>query len=411
MYIAPSPLSKQQRDKLIGHRINYVIIYGAESIFFKDTIHAFTVDSCCSYRVNVLGTRIEWLSADGKGVKRALFMDETGFIKEMAFDEPVPIHIAQILHLPLKREQQMHRELSDHFQKRDIPQINPYETSKRADNKAWTHKLWAQYDQKIISPRYVLIQQESPENIFESLQSFVKETGKVDIVVQPNKGTEGRKVERFSMENGLRTDLLPVLEYIREQVLPEDDAIVREKRGNAGYSKHYLNIAFRINVAWNGLEFVAESGYAQVAKDETTFPASRGRGGQIIDINEALADLYYPKLWKSLSKFNGTFPKFHRDKTWVRLIPTGEDIARMKDAAVSAVYALNAGLNVRDYIKLIGIDILLEVDGNADSINPVVLEANPRPAGLNHSSEIVGISSKKPQTRISTGIFKSILFL
>ena len=80
----------------------------------------------------------------------------------------------------------------------------------------------------------------------------------------------------------------------------------------------------------------------------------------------------------------------------------------MKTAAISAAYALNAGLDVEDYLKLMGIDILLEVEqsgANIVNVVPVVLEVNPRPAGLSHSAEIIGISDKKPVPRISMEIF------
>ena len=53
-------------------------------------------------------------------------------------------------------------------------------------------------------------------------------------------------------------------------------------------------------------------------------------------------------------------------------------------------------------------DVLEVVADGTSAVNvvPVVLEANPRPAGLSHSSEIVGISHKDPQQRISTEIFR-----
>jgi len=211
-----------------------------------------------------------------------------------------------------------------------------------------------------------------------------------DVVVQPNKGTEGYRVETFRIE----ADNTTIVKYIEEQVLPADDAIVRERRGNVKYGKIPLNVTFRVNVAWNGLKFVAESGYAQVSKDEKTCPASRGRGGSIVDINEALANLYYLK--------NGK---------WSRFIPVDEDVEAMKIAATNAAYALNAGLSGENYLKHMGIDVLLEVEPvgmSVVNVIPVVLEANPRPAGLSHSSEIVGISPKAPQQRISMGLFEFI---
>jgi len=412
MVIVPARLTKREANDLLGGRLNYVMIFGAESIYFQDTVHTLAVDSggirvraaCdCPRGVNVLGVHMNWISSDGESVERALAVDETGLVKEVAFREPVPIHIVQILHLPLKRERELHRELSAHFRDRGIPQVNPYEgSSERADDKAQAHALWDKCGREIICPKYILIpRRSSSEEIVNCLRFFVGKTRKPDVVVQPNGGTEGYKVREFSGIAAERiTSSLPIVKYIEEQVLSEDDALVRERRGNVRYkgtscrAPTFLNVAFRINVAWNGSEFVAESGYAQIAKDERTFPASRGRGGTIVDINETLASLYY-----------------HRGNRWVRFIPTDEDTATMKGAAINAAYGLNAGLDVEDYLKHMGIDILLEVkelEANSVNVTPVVLEANPRPAGLSHSSEIVGISGKKPQSRISTEIFRFV---
>jgi len=395
MIINPMPLTKQQKDELLGHRLNYVLIFGAESIYFQDTVHALAVDGYRSGGVNVLGAHIDWISSDGKSIERCLAVDETGLVKEMAFEEPVSIHVVQILHLPLKRERGFHKELSRHFREKGISQINPYDgVSERADDKSWTHMLWKRCGRQIESPECVLITQgSSREEIVEYLRSFINNTRKSGVVIQPNKSTEGRKVEKFSLKAGL--ELLPIVDYIRKQVLPGDDAIVRELRGNVRYrnqlSDLFLNVAFRINVAWNGSEFVAESGYAQIAKDEETFPASRGRGGSITDINDAFANLYYLL-----------------NEKWNRLIITDEDVTAMKIAAVNAAYGLNAGLGEDNYLKHMGIDVLLEVcesESSTISMLPVVLEANPRPAGLSHSTELTGISGKKPQPRISTEIF------
>ena len=435
--IVPTPLTRQQTYELLERRLNYVAIFGAESIYFQDTVHALATDSSESGRVNVLGAHIDWISPDSASIRRALAVDKDGLVKEVAFEEPVPIHTVQILHLPIKHERQLHRKLSIRFRDSGIPQINPYEGgSERADDKAWTHSLWDQYGQNIVSPGYVLIpQHSSPEEIAEKLKAFIQNAQKLDLVVQPNRGTEGRKVEKFSVGTGLiRFAVLdetiwpefqippnpplakggnfriasivnpnrirpesPVVRYIKDHILPEDDAIVREQRGNVRYmdssSGSFLNVVFRINVAWNGSEFVAESGYAQMAEDEGTFPASRGRGGSIIDINDALANLHY-----------------QADGGWIRLIPADQDVAAMKTAAINAAYGLNAGLDLDRYLKFVGIDILLEAEHrgvNVVNVIPVVLEANPRPAGLSQSSEIMGVSARKPHARVSREIFRS----
>jgi hypothetical protein len=394
--IVPTPLTRRQAYELLERRLNYVVIFGAESIYFQDTVHALAADSSHSGRANVLGAHIDWIWQNGASIRRAIVVDKDGLVREVAFEEPVPIHVVQILHLPIKHERQLHRKLSICFHDSGIPQINPYEGgSERADDKAWAHALWDKYGQNILSPGYVLIpQHSSPEEIAGRLNAFIQNVQNSDLVVQPDRGTEGSKVEKFAVGTGLKPQS-SVVRYIKDHILPEDDAIVREQRGNVRYkgslSDSFLNVAFRINVAWNGSEFVAESGYAQMAKDEETFPASRGRGGSIIDINDALGNLYY-----------------RADGRWIRLIPADRDAAAMKTAAINAAYGLNAGLDLDRYLKFVGIDILLEVEDtgvNAVNVIPVVLEANPRPAGLSQSSEIMGVSTRKPHPRVSTEIF------
>jgi hypothetical protein len=396
--IVPTPLTRQQAYELLESRLNYVVIFGAESIYFQDTVHALATDSSDSGIANVLGAHFDWISPNSTDISRALAVDKDGLVKEMAFEEPVTIHVVQILHLPIKHERQLHRRLSIWFRDRGIPQINPYEGgSERADDKAWTHALWDQYGRNISSPGYVLIPQHSSlEEIAGKLNAFIQNAHKSDLVVQPNGGTEGCKVERFAIGTGLKPQS-PIVKYIKDHILPEDDAIVRERRGNVRYkdnlSDSFLNVALRINVAWNGSEFVAESGYAQMAKDEGTFPASRGRGGSIIDINDALANLYY-----------------QADGRWIRLIPADQDVAAMRTAAINAACGLNAGLDLDRYLKFVGIDLLLEAEAtetNEVKVIPVVLEANPRPAGLSQSSEIIGVSTRKPRPRVSKEIFRS----
>ena len=154
LIIVPTPLTKQRINELLGNRRDYVIVFGAESIYFQDTVHALALDSHCHGAVNVLGAHINWLSSDRRSTKRALAVDKTGFVKEMAFAEAAPIHIVQILHLPLKDERNIHRELSIRFRDAGIPQINPYsDSSERADDKSCTHALWEKYRPKIASPK------------------------------------------------------------------------------------------------------------------------------------------------------------------------------------------------------------------------------------------------------------------
>ena len=372
------------KDEVLGNRLNFVIVFGAETIHFQDTISAITLDNLrCGEIVNVLGARIEWLSNDFRHINRALFVDETGIVKETAFNQLVPIDIVQILHLPLEYEIYLHKQLSKRFHSADIYQINPYKNaSERADDKSYTHKLL--YRHNIASPDHVIVPRNASS---QSITSILKRFNKNPLVVLPNKGTEGRKVEKFDLPKEIAENT-NIIKYLQDEILPYDDAIIREMRGNVRYfnGSEYLNITFRINVFWNGIKFIAESGYAQLAKDESTFPASRGRGGSIVDINKAFGNLFY-----------------FRNKNWKKLMLSKEDVDKIKSSAGNSALAVNEGLETRNFLKAMGIDIILEVK---EEIIPIVLEINPRPAGMSFSSEITGISEKPSNLLVSTELFK-----
>jgi len=417
--IAPKPFTRCDIKEVLEEGLNLGLIFGAESIYFQDTVLAFQADETRSRphqarKVNVLGVHVGWLTESGEAT-RSLLVNKTGLVKEVQFEEAVPLHVAQTLHLPRIGENLLHQRVSKLFETKGIGQINPYGASARASDKAWTHRLWEQYlGEKMLSPASQLIMRPSTvQQALRVLRNSVEKMGGrqglrvLGVVLQPNKGTEGYMVERFEVDPAKIYEIdedHPAVQHLMA-ILKEGDALIREERGNVRFysdetpeerSKGYRRVALRVNVAWNGSGFFAESGYAQVSRDAQTFAASRGRGGSIVDIDEALLNLYYP-----------------RDGAWARLIPTGVDIARIRQAAVNASQALNTGLPEEDYLKMVGIDIVLEVEDAEEEgrIRPIVLEANPRPAGLSHLREIREISGEKPKPMISTALFNAIRLL
>jgi hypothetical protein len=369
--IAPRPLRPRQAAALLGDGINLGLIFGAEKVYFQDTVHALHTDesrsrSCGDRRVNVLGVHVRWRTADGVAAKRCLLVEDTGVVKEVRFDTPVPLHIVQTLHLPVRGEIELHRSISDHYERLGVAQLNPYPASQRADDKAHTHRLWSVASPPIPSPKAAPVPRGS--SIFDALDAMGPSPF---VFVQPNTGTEGRKAARYPTHaRGA------ICQFISEEIWPQDDAIVREERGDLRYrevgsahpsARGFLRFALRVNVAWNGTGFVAESGFVQVAEHDEHPVASRGRNGSVVSTRQGLGNLWYAQ---------GT--------GWRRYVPTPEDLACMKDAAVRAACALNADLREADYLKLVGVDLLLEV-GSDGRMAPLVLEANPRPAGLAQS--------------------------
>lgn len=406
--IEPKRLSTEETQKILGEGINFGLIFGAESIYFQDVVLAFQVDEFSSRplrggKVNVLGVHLDWLTEKGEAV-RALLVDESWRVKEVGFEAAVPLHVVQTLHLPFSRETDLHRRLSDTFRDAGIVQVNPYEASERADDKAWTHELWLRCRTKLESPAFRLIPKSSLlKDALKMLEAFIEDLSlrrkrsSLGVFIQPNRGTEGWMVERFKFDvyrGGIGVEH-PAAKHIAA-ILQLDDVLLREERGNVRFSplrepeetRDLKHISLRINVAWNGSRFVAESGYAQVSEK---IVASRGRGGEIVDLHKALRNLYY-----------------RSGGEWIRLNVTSKDVRRIKRAAEAAAQALNSGLPEEDSLKMVGVDMVLEVPGVDEPILPVLLEANPRPAGLNHSTSLEDEVDAEPKLMVSSAIFRAI---
>ena len=279
-----------------------------------------------------------------------------------------------------------------------MPQLNPYASAAVADDKAETHAVWRKAVPHIETPEFCPIERGADEDVMERrARSFLKRLqyggGDTGVFAQPNSGTEGRLVRRVAVHS--EQDVGSLMASI-SAILREDDALLREDRGNVRFrppgesGKGFRRITFRVNAAWNGREFVTDSGYAQVAPDQNSDVASRGRGGEIVDINTALSWLY------------GL-----RHGGWSRIVPIVDEIEELKSAACAAAAAIYAGTGRTQLVHLIGVDLLLEVhgEGASTSLVPVLLEANPRPAGLAQSQQICGASSTAPTHTVSTHLF------
>jgi len=385
--------------------LNFGLIYGAETILFQDTVLAYQVDEACSrlngHKVNVIGVHYNWLTDDGKA-SRGIIVDNSWRVKEVEFEEPVDLNVIQILHLPSEDERETHKRLSTFFSSRGIPQINPFDSSCRADDKFTTHELWSNLKDNLNSPAYALIKKgKSIKEALRVLARFSREISDsrekktVEVYVQPNTGTEGRMVNMFTLNLSKEpNEWTDVTEHL-SRILRVDDALVRERRGNVLFKRPsdprglFRYISIRINAAWDGSKFVAESGYAQTSRDASIPVASRSRGGDIISLNDAFKNLYY--------KVHGKYSK-------LRIQPSF--LSKIKKAVEVAAGGLNIGLNKEDYLKMVGIDILLEVDGG--DVKPVLLEANPRPAGLASSVSLEKALSMRPKLMISYALFNYI---
>jgi len=388
--------------RVLGEGANLALIFSAEAVLFQDTVELLQLDATRwaegggRPRFNVIAVRPDWL-AHGGHAKRALVTDTDGRVKDCVFAKPAPIHAAMVLHLLREGEREQHRRISAWCRKHGIAQLNPYLSAVRADDKAATHRTWRRNSADLDAPEFCLINHEAnADKMEQKVRSFAEkirgDASEVGVFIQPNTGTEGNSVFRvLAGENdGAAVERT-------KSILAGDDVILRNERGNVRFrcplepEKGFRRVTLRVNVACGGAGFEADSGYAQAAPDEDADVASRGRGGRIVDINHALAHLYV-----------------HNSGTWLRVIPSPSEVEAVKMAACAAASALNSGRDDGERLRLLGIDIVLEVrgEGRACAPYPVLLEANPRPAGLAHAREIRGVSNAEAQQTIAQHLFE-----
>ena len=121
------------------------------------------------------------------------------------------------------------------------------------------------------------------------------------------------------------------------------------------------SIAFRYNVSWIMEEAVAESAYLQLAGSEQLI-SSVGQGGAIVSLAE--------------------YQQYFCNIELVKWQATDDDWLRIKHTAELAVATLARQLG-NEMPTLIGIDMLAEI-ADDNTLIPILLEANGRPAGMGH---------------------------
>lgn len=296
--------------------------------------------ACCpSYQV--VGVHEQWL-CDG-GFRRAiLFTEEDQGLLEANIDNHPRIRSAQVLALDLAEEHAAHRRIESRLP--GIPLLNPSGGAARLDDKIWTGRCWQLAG--LATPAFAVLR---PNDDWRTtMQHFAG--GRKTLVVKPVDGTEGRQVAV------LREGEWP--SQVAEPLLAMADCdTVRYHAGNLP-----VRCTVRLNVCWDGSAAQVESGYAQVAGERDGI-ASAGRGGRIISLAE---------LWSGLCRADGTSIT-PEPADWMRLLDTA------RDGATALATALGATMPA-----LTGLDLLLDADVH-DRLQPILLEANPRPSGMCHS--------------------------
>ncbi len=350
---------------------NHAIIF-ASLIFFTHEFYPLAVDAFVHdserfgrLRTNVLGAHVDWLTENG-ALTRIIYLDVvSGRLIETELTISLLPDSVQFLCLG-RQEQEIHTAIS---QRINSVQVNPASISRLADDKAVTLSGWAVMGLEI--PIYQEIAAGDLDAAFCFLDRFA------EIVVKPNRGTEGDHVEFFRCD---QTQSRTALESHLNCCWEQGTALVQQRRDGILFwnaaSEATQTLALRLNVTFNGERYCLESGYAQLGADEQ-HPAACGRGGNIVTVDEALSSLT-SRLGKP-----------------VRLLAS--DWRRIRDQAEQAAVLFKG-------LLLVGLDVLLDYDEHG-SIIPVFLEANPRPAGLSHSRLLTDDPFKPSQIGVSLNLW------
>lgn len=331
----------------------------------------------------VIGVHSEWIRctpAQGRstpraGAARAILYDaRRDVLVEASVPEGEEIGFASALLLCLgpEEERDRHRALSVRLSRCKVAVRNPYRGSALADNKSATVAAWRKAG--LATPKTVMAISLSGLQAGVELLSRYGCTAR-GLVLKPNMGTEGRRVTVLptSLEGAL--DPNPLQQALADTLHQDGGWLVQELRGNVGVRAEAgrprcaakdaapVPVVFRLVVSAVEGAWEVESGFA-VAAARRDLPASPSRGGVVLPLAEA---------WGALAS---------TDPPYQPIAPTERDWRTLVRAAEEGAQAL-AAVRKGAFPTLLGLDILLE-RGDDGRLNPVLLEANARPAGLGH---------------------------
>jgi hypothetical protein len=316
----------------------------------------------------VLGVHGDWI-LDGLA-RRVLFLDaEHDRFLEAALTDPVHLDSVQFLALG-ERQIDRHRCWSSSLSCR---LLNPWAASAAADDKAGLRRRWHAAGLEV--PEGSLL---TPGDR-AGARAFL--AGSSEIVIKPNAGTEGDRVLYLRGDDEDAGDRLDVqLTACWEW----GSVLVERRRDGVGWrdpdSGRIHSLAVRLNVAHDGDRCIAESGYAQIGID-ADHPASRGTGGTLVPIATVLTSL--------VCRADGGRVAFGE-----------EDLSRLRRVAEMAAAT-------HDTLGLAGIDLVLDTDGQG-GVTPVLLELNPRPAGLAHARFLPGAGEGREEAGVSLAMWDGI---
>lgn len=288
-----------------------------------------------------------WLTSD-MCVTRALRYDVyTDRLVEGGIAEPQQLERVLLLMGPTDSERAWHERLDELCRDHGVTVLNPYSTARIADDKWETFTLWLANG--VPTPDTTLITSKTAQSAEDVVRHIMRIRERV--VVKPRYGTAARHVT-------ITPDVSTAVDAIRT-TLRADDVIVQPFRNAlrwvSGDATAYPAVV-RLNVAcnWRG-NVRAESGYVHVASNAANFVANVAQHG----CGRAIVREHLTVDGVLLADFE------------TRMI---------ESVAEDAVRALVTGAEP----CIMGVDVVAERD-DTGVIQPYVIDANPRPAGLPHS--------------------------
>lgn len=310
--------------------------------------------------VQVAGFHHSWLNREGEVIRGILYLPETDELIETRFDPP--LELSSIHYLAISPI--FHKEISGKMEARHVREVNPYLLSALADDKFRCFHHWVEAG--IPTPQARLIEAATvtkPKRLAAVLEKQLEtlsfdETCK-SIVLQPNKGTEGRGTRLFSFKSSWKELLDPRSDLLAhaERVLTCDDLLIRPGVGAVLLVDNLYNQYVHFDIRINVIRGQAESGFIMLAAPSRAV-SSPEQGGRIVEID--------PHFSWNLRGIDHSDPVIMNEADWRRILKTAE-----------------AAASILPDCQMVGVDIRL--DWKKSTIHPWVLDINPRPAGLAHS--------------------------
>jgi hypothetical protein len=351
LQVAAEPLGGREMAEALDGRMIHAIVCG-ELVGFTNELFPLIVDARSVFSqcgITVIGVHGEWLK--GTSACRAIIYDHgRDTLIETELTECLPFRSVHFLYLGDQRERELHEKLS--HQLFETIQLNSYSAAVDVDSKWKTAQILTAAG--VPTPPTLLIPSDmNGDALTEHLATFCREASVKRLVVQPDRGTEGRGVAVFIPSTSGHLDPAGVAHV--QALQSQGDVIarmaidgLRYREGDGSYSAD-----LRVNVAFDGKCYRAESGYLQVAGNFDAFASSVSRGGRIVALSAG---------------------------AWEGLGLSGVAIEPTLSVACRAAEALSRGSDER--LALVGVDLKLEKV--AGELHAWVLDLNPRPAGLSY---------------------------